>query len=162
MTLRGASSHGPIGGGGITMAWKVYRPGEGRLGRLGALAVIIMFGAFASYRWHLQASAWTRWLPLIGQYQVNWGELGAGILLVGVTLLGYRLCFVRPKSSDFLIETEIELRKVRWPAWKPLFKASTELWGSAYVVIIVVAALATFVGVVDLLLHLGANRIFFR
>jgi preprotein translocase subunit SecE len=147
------------------MSWQTYRPGEGRWARFGALAVVLGMAAFGAYRWHLMASAWTRlpWLgrlPLIGRHELNWGEIGAALILIAFTLLAYRVCFVKQGSSDFLIETEIELRKVTWPEWKPMFRMSTELWGSAYVVILVVAALALLIAAIDYVYMLGSDWIF--
>jgi len=154
------------------MSWKVYRPGEGRWARLAALVAFLGLAGFGAYRWHLWASEWPEaaryWfpvlgtLPRIGVHQANWAEIGAATLLVVFALIGYRTCFARPKTSDFLTETEIELRKVTWPAWKPLFRWDTELWGNTYVVIIVIVALALFLFAVDMALQTASGAIFFR
>jgi preprotein translocase subunit SecE len=149
------------------MGWSIYRPGEGRITRYGALVIAIGMGAFSAYRWWLWGSPrvmlpFVGRLPLVGGHQLNWGEVGATVILVAFVLGGYGLAFVRPGTSDFLIETEIELRKVTWPEWKPLFRSTTELWGSTYVVIMVVAALVFFIFAVDRGLIAAANAIFFR
>ena len=149
------------------MAWQVYRPGEGRWARFGALIVVLGMAGFGAFRWHLYASAWTwlpwvRTLPLVGRHQLNWGEIGAGAILILFTLIAYGICFVRTGSSDFLIETEIELRKVTWPEWKPMFRMKTELWGSAYVVILVVAALTLLIAAVDYVFVLSSDWIFLK
>ena len=147
------------------MSWQVYRPGEGRWARVLAMAATLAMGAFSAYRWHLWAEKanWRTWLlPGIGAHQMTWSEVGAAILIVVFALVGYRICFARPGSSDFLIETEIELRKVTWPQWKPLFRSDTELWGSTYVVILVIAALALFVGLMDFALGFAHKVIFLR
>jgi preprotein translocase subunit SecE len=147
------------------MSWQVYRPGEGRWARILAMLAIVLMGLFSAYRWHLWAEkvSWRIWwLPGIGAHQMTWSEVGAAILMIVFMLVGYRICFARVGTSDFLIETEIELRKVTWPQWKPLFKSDTELWGSTYVVILVIAALAAFVGLVDLGLGFAHKVIFLR
>ena len=149
------------------MSWQVYRPGEGRWTRFGGLIVVLAMVAFGAYRWYLGATGrtwlpWVKTLPLIGRHQLNWGEIGAALILIVCTLVAYRICFVRTRSSDFLIETEIELRKVTWPQWKPMFRMNTELWGSAYVVILVVAVLTFLIWTVDQVLMLGADWIFLR
>ena len=146
------------------MSWKVYRPGEGRIARLAALVAVLAMGAFAAYRWYLWAEKnELRWLlPRIGFHQLSWAEIGAAAIVIAFTLVGYRICFARPKSSDFLVETEIELRKVTWPEWKPPFRASTELWGSTYVVIVVIVALAVFIGLVDFGLGNLSDLVFLR
>ena len=147
------------------MSWQIYRPGEGRWARFGALAVILGMASFGAFRWYHWRSGST-WLPgigrlpLIGRHELNWGEIGAALILIVFTLLAYRICFVRSGSSDFLIETEIELRKVTWPEWKPVFRMKTELWGSAYVVIMVVAALTLLIYLIDSALLLGSTWVF--
>lgn len=154
------------------MSWKVYRPGEGRWARLVALIAFLGLAGFSAYSWHMWVSAWRSvdakvWfpflgaLPRIGVHQLNWAEIGAAVLLVFFALVGYRTCFARPKTSDFLIEAEIELRKVTWPAWKPLFRWNTELWGNTYVVIVVIVALALFLFTVDTALGALSKAIFF-
>ncbi len=147
------------------MSWQVYRPGEGRWARMLAMVAILLMGAFSAYRWHLYAAkaSWRIWLlPGIGAHQMTWSEVGAAILLVVFSLVGYRICFARTGTSDFLIETEIELRKVTWPQWKPLFRSDTELWGSTYVVILVIVILAVFIFLVDVTLQLAADAVFLR
>ena len=126
--------------------------------------ILLAMGAFSAYRWYLWAlDKGYEWpLPRIGAHQLHWGEVGAALLVIVATLIAYRICFVRQGSSDFLVETEIELRKVTWPEYKPWFKADTELWGSTYVVIVVVVALTLFIFLVDVGLRLGAMQIWFR
>jgi hypothetical protein len=122
------------------MSWQTYRPGEGRWGRFAAFAVILGMAAFGAYRWHLWASprTWLPWLghlPLIGRHELNWGEIGAAVILIVSALISYR---------------------------KPMFRMRTELWGSAYVVILVVAALTLFIGAVDYLFMVGADWVFLK
>lgn len=153
------------------MSWMVYRPGEGRWVRLVALIAFVGLAGFSAYCWYLWSSQWSEtselWfpflgsLPRIGVHQLRWREIGAVVLLVSFVLIGYRTCFARPKTSDFLIETEIELRKVTWPAWKPLFRWSTELWGNTYVVIVVIIALTLFLFAIDTALQAASGAIFF-
>ena len=153
------------------MSWKVYRPGEGRWARLVALIAFLGLAGFSAYSWYMWASQWSKtaevWfpfvgtLPRIGVHQLKWNEIGAAVLLVVFALIGYRTCFARPKTSDFLIEAEIELRKVTWPAWKPLFRWNTELLGNTYVVIVVIVALALFLFTVDTALGALSKAIFF-
>ncbi len=152
------------GGDGVAMEWQIYRPREGRWARTGAMLTILGMGTFSAYRWYNWATE-EKWLPFvgqlppIGQHQLNWGEIGAAALVILFSLFAYRLCFVRTKSCDFLIETEIELKKVTWPKWKPL-SLNTELWGSTFVVIVVVAALAFFIYCVDWVLLRASNWAF--
>lgn len=108
---------------------------------------------FAAYRWHGFASdvpiGQVR-LPLLRvPLTLTAGHAGAVVLAFGGLALVYYLFFMYPRISDFLIESEGELRKVTWPSAKPWFKASTELWGATYVVIAVVVILAVFTWLVD-------------
>ena len=80
---------------------------------------------------------------------LTWGIIGAMLLMVLGLLFGYLVCFSNPKASTFLIETENELRKVTWPAYKPWFSSDTEVWGSAYVVFVVLVTMAIFLLGVD-------------
>jgi len=54
-------------------------------------------------------------------------------------------------AAQFFREVRLELSKVTWPAWKPI-SPKTELWASTVVVIVTVALLAAFIGVIDRLL----------
>jgi len=54
-------------------------------------------------------------------------------------------------AAQFFREVRLELSKVTWPAWKPI-SPKTELWASTIVVIVTVALLAAFIGVIDRLL----------
>ncbi|MFN0151708.1 MAG: preprotein translocase subunit SecE [bacterium] len=54
-------------------------------------------------------------------------------------------------AAQFFREVRVELSKVTWPAWKPI-SPKTELWASTLVVIVTVALLAAFIGIVDRLL----------
>ncbi len=51
-------------------------------------------------------------------------------------------------AAQFFREVRLELSKVTWPTWKPI-SPKTELWASTLVVIVTVALLAAFIGIVD-------------
>ncbi|MDR3211850.1 MAG: preprotein translocase subunit SecE [Planctomycetota bacterium] len=102
--------------------------------------------------------SWYGWLRPLGvttrsQYFLSAGFLGAIILLLAVALLFAWLTFRSPRSSDYLIDMDDELRKVVWPSVMPLFDAKTEAWGSTYVVIICAIIFTIFVWLVDLFLQ---------
>jgi preprotein translocase subunit SecE len=61
----------------------------------------------------------------------------------------YLVAFANARIGEYLITVEGELRKVYWPKMKPWFSRTTELWGSAYVVVAVVVILSIFIYVVD-------------
>ncbi len=67
---------------------------------------------------------------------------GAGVLLLGVAL-SYALAYARPKSGEFLISTEGEMKKVNWSTRR-------EIIGSTWVVVSISVILATCLFVIDL------------
>ena len=85
----------------------------------------------------------------------------AGLILVAFMVGSYLVCFANRKAGDFLIETEIEMRKVTWPTWKPWLSPKTELWGATYVVIVLMLVIAGFIALVDVALQMIAQLIFY-
>ncbi len=72
-------------------------------------------------------------------------------LVLGTVLLlalAY-VCFRKERTSDFLIDTESEMRKVAWPTFR-------EVIDSSLVVIIVIVALGIYLFVVDI----GLSKLF--
>lgn len=108
-----------------------------------------VFGAYRFYAWQARSP-----LPFVAPGAVpealSVGVVGAIILVLAGAAGTYFLVFVNPKVTDYLIEVESEMRKVYWPKVKPWFSWSSELWGSAYVVIVVVVVISVFIQVVDL------------
>ncbi|MFH0910591.1 MAG: preprotein translocase subunit SecE [Planctomycetota bacterium] len=122
----------------------MYKKGQGTVSRSGAVILFFLFGAYSGYSWYqawLGMSAWAGWT-------------GALALLLGFSGAGAVLALYRPKTSDFFIEMDAELRKVIWPATQPVFDAKAEAWGATYVVIVTVIVLTLFIYVVDRLLML--------
>ena len=58
------------------------------------------------------------------------------------------------KVGNFFQEAANELKKVTWPPMRPWFSPKTELWGAAYLVIILTVVMAIFIGLVDFTLTL--------
>ena len=131
---------------------KLYRWPQGRTIRWCAAGAGMAYLLFAALRWNgaydgVKLVEGVRFLG--ASFDVTLGLIGAAVLaLGGLFLVGY-LFFAHPRISDFLIESEGELRKVTWPAVRPWFRGSTELWGATYVVIVVVVVLAVFTWLVD-------------
>ncbi len=124
----------------------MYKAGQGKPSRYGAMIIGVLIAFYASY-------SWFRWHPF--------GAVGSGggfgvdtvialILLLGVLGLFAWLSFRNPASSDYLIDMDDELRKVVWPSVMPLFDPKTEAWGSTYVVIVCAILFTIFIWVVDL------------
>ena len=121
----------------------------------------MILGVYTAYSWYYWQQASWRYLPKLWKHQLTWGELGAGIALLAFMIGSYLVCFANKKAGDFLVETEIEMRKVTWPTWKPWLSPKTELWGATYVVIVLVLALAGYIALVDVLLQMAAQHIFY-
>ena len=143
------------------MGWRVYRPGDGKITRTVFLSVLMILGVYSAYSWYnWREASWT-YLPSLGTHQLTWGEVGAGLILVAFMVGSYLVCFANRKAGDFLIETEIEMRKVTWPTWKPWLSPKTELWGATYVVIVLMLVIAGFIALVDVALQMIAQLIFY-
>jgi preprotein translocase subunit SecE len=122
------------------MSALVYKPGQGYWTRMmSAVAggVLVAFGAV----W-----AWGQLAQLDVQGEIIYFQGGAAgaILLLGGMLV-YWLTYVRPKSGEFLIATEGEMRKVNWSSRR-------EIMGSTWVVIAIAVLIAVVLFVVDILL----------
>ena len=143
------------------MRWRAYRPGDGKITRTAFLAVLMILGVYSAYSWYNWGGGWWTYLPKPGGHQLTWGELGAGLILVGFMIGSYLVCFAHRKAGDFLIETEIEMRKVTWPTWKPWLNPKTELWGATYIVIVLMLVIAGFIALVDVLFQMVAQVIFY-
>ena len=76
----------------------------------------------------------------------SWGVvISCAVFCYGIWVV-YRLLVNHPQRTDFLIETETELRKVAWPTRR-------EYMGASVVVIVIVAALSLYLTGVDMLLN---------
>ena len=138
------------------MGWRIYRPNDGILVRRIAVIAFLLLTGFACFRWFLWMQD-TIWPFVPGNappwdqppWNLHWGTVGAAALGLGGLLIGFRICFVSPKVSTFLIETEVELRKVSWPEYKPWFSSQAEVWGSTYVVVAVLLLMAVLLFSID-------------
>lgn len=123
-------------GGGF---FQTYKPEQGRYTRTGT---VVGGGAIAS---------WGAWY-LYEQLQVFEGDEGWRLLItVGIPLLfavavfavAWYFSFVSTSSSDFMIATEGEMKKVSW-------SSKREITGSTKVVILFTFFLAVYLFVVDI------------
>jgi len=156
--------------------WRVHKPGEGTVTRLGLFVTLAAFLFYACQRWFYH---WTFFRDLLGRWLeglqwrglVDWAYLptiqraiswgGVAALGLGGGLLLYYYLYIKPKSAEFLVQTNSELGKVTWPTSEPWFKPDTQLWGATYVVLVVVLALALYVYGVDLVLTWFAGKAFY-
>jgi preprotein translocase subunit SecE len=120
------------------MALGLYKRGQGVWSRgiaAAALASLGIWGGLQTYGWmdaftHAKAYYAGYWVP--------------GMILAGFVWGAYYVTN-QVKIADFLIETEIEMRKVTWPA-------SREVLVATGVVIVIVLLLGVFLFVADRLI----------
>lgn len=118
-----------------------YKPEQGARVRGVSLAagLLLAFGA---------AQFVYRYVAVIRDPARVWTQIIAlGLPLAvggGLGLLAYWLTYSRRSTSDFLIATEGELRKVSWSSRR-------EVWGSTKVVIVITLIFAVLTGLVDLI-----------
>ncbi len=117
------------------MALSIYKPGQGKWTRLCSAAGA---GALA-----LGAAAWL-WEELkdAGENPIYWQATIAVLLIIGVGLLLW-WSLNKAKIADFMIATEVEMKKVNWPSRK-------EVVGSTWIVICGTVMLAGLLLVIDL------------
>jgi preprotein translocase subunit SecE len=114
---------------------KIYKPTQGKYTRVSTVLVIMILGAWGCY-------SLASFLQLYsGMTYVNFGIPVA--LLVGLGMLMFWM-INRPKTADFLIATEGEMKKVSWSSKK-------EVVGSTKVVIVTTFLLAALLFLVDFL-----------
>jgi preprotein translocase subunit SecE len=127
----------------------VYKAGQGTPSRMGAMIIGMLLALFASYSWF----GWT-WDQ--GDATHRGFQYGGSLLLfLGLIAASYYFIYHFRRSADYLIDMDVELKKVVWPAVEPLFSPKAEAWGSTYIVIICSAVLLLFIYVVDQILQLA-------
>jgi preprotein translocase subunit SecE len=118
---------------------KQYKPDQGKYTRTGTLlglGLLIVWGAWAFNDRLVVYEGDEAWRLLITP--------GIAILLMVVLgVLAWRVAFVGRKSSDFMIGTEGEMKKVSW-------SSKREVIGSTKVVIVFTILLAVLLATVDL------------
>jgi preprotein translocase SecE subunit len=131
----------------------IYKQGQGHWTRL-----MTFMGGMVLFAW---GAAWIAGQlkkvefardPVTGAYAVEPQLVQGGaamlIIIVGAAIC-YWLTYVKPGTSEFLIATEGEMKKVNWSNRK-------ELIGSTWVVVSIAVILATSIFLVDL----GFSRFF--
>ena len=136
-----------------------YKPDQGRWVR-GAMTVTVTalwaFGCYGLHDW--PSYDWTLWYRTFPEGEgglLAVGTVVSALLWLAGTAASAWGSWVHPRASEFLIETEIELRKVSWP-YDPahgVFSPRQEFVGSAIVVIVFMAVLILFLGVADYALY---------
>ena len=114
---------------------QIYKKGQGNKARAVAALSAIAIAAFGI------VEAYGQFMPT---YMIAFYVISA-IMLFGVAGFGVYLSLVNTRVSEFLIETQAELKKVAWPP-------KAEVKGSTMVVIGTVVILGIFLWVVDFML----------
>jgi preprotein translocase SecE subunit len=113
--------------------FSVYKPGQGyytRMGTVVGVSIVSLLGIL--WMWEYM-KAWK-----VGGVNPLYVATAGAIVIGGiVTYLMYYLVFVKPKSVDFLIATEGEMKKVNWSTRR-------EVVGSTAAVIVTAIVIAVF------------------
>lgn len=129
-----------------------------------ASAILILWGGISLYNWLVASFQFSRTLLLGGEgsyleapkipvldQRLDVAFVMTWVLIIGSVWALHRL-LNRPRSADFLIETDSELKKVTWPSWN-------EAWSSAKVVVAFVIILTGFLFVADFVLQFLIRQI---
>ena len=131
---------------------RIYKEGQGKWAR-GLLVMVIVVAAWLAldqlHGFFPEPTGEGFRLPILG-FPVDYRSVIVGLLLLASLYFAYWM-FNRPKTVDFLIETEAELKnKVTWPSQK-------EEVSSSVVVIVTVFVIGTFVAVLDLVFGMARD-----
>lgn len=136
----------------------LYKKGQGNASRMGAFVLVLMTGAFAGYSWFQWWNVSFSGSGTGAGFALNAGSVGAVVLLFLMTFLGVWISFLNPRTGEYLLEMDLELRKVVWPDVKPPFDPKAEAWGSTYVVIVLTILLTVYLGLIDSFLEFTMAR----
>ncbi|PIE22745.1 MAG: preprotein translocase subunit SecE [Planctomycetota bacterium] len=138
-----------------------YKREQGRYVRLASFWLIwgLIFYGCIDLRYSLESwglpeffSSTLAHLPVI--QNVTPISLFAWIVLPLISMFVVLRILNKPKIADYLIETEVELRKVAWPSFKDTRSASI-------VVVVTVLILALFLTGADIVLNWGVHQLIF-
>jgi preprotein translocase subunit SecE len=145
------------------MLWQMYKKKQGQIIRWSSFAissVLFVYGAvqlykfLARYEWATTANRWLNFtIPYVDISVVLDPRLviSLSFLLASVWLF-YFFSFQHNRFSDFLIDTESEMRKVSWPTMDQVVKSSIA-------VILIVFFLGLYLYVIDGILGFIFSRL---
>ncbi|MCP4261773.1 MAG: preprotein translocase subunit SecE [Planctomycetes bacterium] len=119
------------------MIFTIYKRGQGKYTRLCsafAVAIICGLGCLQLYK-RLQATDLGLWIETM---------VPAGLFVVFALLISWLMN--KPSVADFMIAAEGEMKKVSW-------SSRQEIAVSTFIVIVVVAIMATLLGATDLIFN---------
>jgi len=130
---------------------KLYKPGQGTLVRwiaFGLVSLMVLFGchslnAFIAGQSDRLGTALAT-VPVL-DFGVTYAILISTGLAAVLCFVAYMFVVNHPKSAEFLIETEGELKKVNWPP-------RHEFLGSSFIVILSVMIISLYLMLVDFVL----------
>lgn len=134
------------------MLIQLYKKKQGQILRWGTFGIASTLFLYGIYQLYFFLSQWewatkTRWfwfsIPLLGgQVVFDPRFLISLVSAIFFVWLFFYLCFQRERISDFLIDTESEMRKVSWPTFGEVVKSSIA-------VILIVFILGIYLYLVD-------------
>jgi preprotein translocase subunit SecE len=125
--------------------FEIYKRGQGKWARYiaaGCVGVLIMYGC---YSLHEYLNTGSLSVPIVTIPGVDLDMNVAFIISFGLFLALAATIYLllnKPKLGDFLIETEVEMKRVSWPS-------RSELVGSSTIVVITVVILAIIIMIFD-------------
>ena len=91
--------------------------------------------------WGYDVEPWIEQMPVLGDFGLP-TVIALGVQAVVAALLYKWLS--RPKSADYLIETEQEMRKVVWPTWKETRTGSAAVMVTVVLLLVFLLAVDAF------------------
>ena len=120
-----------------------YRKGQGKWSRLiaaGVVMALVIFGCWTLYEW-LMGYKSVRTLVIFSvpgiDLNVNLAFLISAVVFVVFAVLTYYFVALHRRTCNFLIETEVEMKKVTWPS-------GSDVAGSTLIVVITVIVFAAW------------------
>jgi preprotein translocase SecE subunit len=117
----------------------VYKAGQGYYTRMGT----VIFVALVAMLGILWAWDYLKAIRIDGVNELYVAATGAIVVGAVITFVAYLYVFVKPKSVDFLIATEGEMKKVNWSTRR-------EVMGSTTAVIVTAVVLTVFCYTIDI------------
>ncbi|MBI4835144.1 MAG: preprotein translocase subunit SecE [Planctomycetes bacterium] len=131
------------------MGLKYYKKEQGKVIRIVTaicLFLMVCYGYYSLYRFvppiNTANGNYTFWGTILTKipffdFGINYGMIISALLCLGTCFFVYLVVLNKPKTAEFLIESEAELKKVSWPSRQ-------QYTGSSVAVIISVVVLGLF------------------
>lgn len=120
--------------------FSIYKKGQGKLTRLGSVIGLIVVSAAGCYKLYDKLSGLS--ISNLRKDMVFLISVMVPALIFAITSALFLLLVNRPSVADFMISAEGEIKKVSWSSKK-------EIAVSTFIVIVVMALMATILGLTD-------------